>query len=528
MTWLARNNPDSAWAHLTTTDFAAAAARPGALAILPVYGLGDHGMGLPLDAQEAVASVLLADACAEIQASASASCAPCVLPPLRFGPAPHPSSSWFGVSVDTGRDTVVELAQGIRFAGYTKLLILSTSPWHREWLDAAGRDVRVETGLTVFRIHLASLGVDFHPAAAHSLRLGTQALAAILMEETPVESHAQDSADENFRPGRWVHGPPLPAGPVGEARAIAAGLVRKQAGERLARLVIEASVHGRGEVPRLAPPAPPAIAPLPFRVPDEPAPLWRPYGRRYLGALHREALRSAALRPGALAILPVGAIEQHGPHLPVGVDSIIGQGLLARALALTPGHLPAYVAPPVLVGKSNEHAEWPGTLTLSARTFAALVRAQIEQLHRLGFHRIAIFNTHGGNSAVLVPLIRELQATLFGLRLGMLQSAFRPAQSPQEAAYGFHAGEWETSLMLALAPVLVRRARAVCHYPAQLDDAGELRPEGAAITLCWTTRDIAPQGVMGDATIATPSQGEAWADGAAASLADRIAALTRT
>ncbi len=123
---------------------------------------------------------------------------------------------------------------------------------------------------------------------------------------------------------------------------------------------------------------------------------------------------------------------------------------------------------------------------------------------------------------MLVPLIRELQGALPDLRLGMLQSAFKPVQSPQEAAYGFHAGEWETSLMLALAPSLVRGARAICHYPARLDDAGELRPEGSAITVAWTTRDIAPQGVMGDATLATPAQGEAWVEATAASLAERI------
>ncbi len=525
MTWLARAYPDTSWAHLTTLDFASAAVRPGAFALLPVHGHGDHGMGLPIDAEEALASVLLADACAE--AAACPACAPCVLPPLRFGPAPLPSATWFGLPTDTARDLVLELAQGVRFAGFTKLLIFSTSPWHREWLDAAARDVRVETGLSVYRIHLASLGLDFHPGASQSLRLGTQALAAGLMEFCPVESHPQESSDEGFRPGRWDHAPPLPAGAISQPRAIAAALVRRQAAERLARLLVETAAHGRGAVPRLAPPAAPAHCPPPLRAPAEPAPLWRPYGSRYLGSLHREALRAASRRPGALVILPTGAIEQHGPHLPVGVDALIGQGLLVRTLALTPAYLPVYIAPPLLVGKSNEHADWPGTLSLSARTFAALVRAQVEQLHRLGFHRIAIFNTHGGNSAVLVPLVRELQTALPGLRLGMLQSAFKPAQSPQEAAYGFHAGEWETSLMLALAPSLVRRARAICHYPAQLDDAGELRPEGAALTLAWTTRDIAPQGVMGDATLATPAQGEAWAAGSAASLAERIAHLAR-
>jgi creatinine amidohydrolase len=516
MTWLARAHHDCFWAHLTTTDFPAAAARPGALAVLPVSGHADHGMGLPVDAEEAVLADLLTEACGQ----ALAACAPCVLPPLRFGPSPHPASTWFGLDAVAARDLVLELARGVRFAGFAKLLIFSSSPWHREWLDAAARDIRVETGLVVYRIHLASLGLDFHPAASPCIRQGTQALASALLGVVPAPSARQESIDEHFRPGNWMQPPPLSGGPIGESRAQAAALVRLEAAERLGRLLAEAAWHGHGTPPRAAP------APA-QRPPAELAPLWRPYGARYLGALTAEGLRAAGHRPAAVAILPTGAIEQHGPHLPVGVDAMIGQGLLARALDLLDPALPVYVAPPVLVGKSNEHADWPGTLSLSHRSFAALVRAQVEQLHRLGFRRVALFNTHGGNSAVLVTLIRDLQQ-LPGLRLGMLQSAYKPAQSPQEAAYGFHAGEWETSLMLALAPGLVRQARAVCHYPAQLDDAGELRPEGAALNLAWTTRDLAPQGVMGDATLATPAQGEAWVQGSAASLAERLRPLATT
>ncbi len=513
MTWLARANPDCSWAHLPTTEFPAVAARPGALAVLPIHGFADHGMGLPLDIEEVVASSVLADAATE----AALVSAPCVLPPLRFGPAPYPGFGWFGLPLENARELVLELARGVKFSGFEKLLIVSTNPWHREWLDATARDIRVETGLATYRIHLGSLGLDFHPGAPHAQRLVLQALAAGLLDLRPLPSVAQESSDEDFRPGKWAHPPPLPAGAIEPERAAAAATLRAQAAERLGRLLVEAAWHGRGHPPRAgAAPAKSAESP----------PLWRPFGARYLGGLHRDALRGAANRPGALAILPTGAIEQHGPHLPVGVDSIIGQGLLSRALAAVPHGVPVFVAPPITIGKSNEHADWPGTLTLSARSFAALVRSQVEQLHRLGFQRIAIWNTHGGNSAVLVPLIRELQA-LPGLRVGMLQSGFKPVQSPQEAAYGFHAGEWETALMLALAPSLVRRHKAVCHYPAQLDDAGELRPEGSALTLAWTTRDIAPQGVMGDATLATSERGEAWTAASSAALAERIVALAR-
>lgn len=512
MTWLAQAHPETAWAHLPTTEFPAWSARPGSIAILPVYGCADYGMGLPLNASEGLGDAILLPASAE----AAGGCSPLVLPPLRFGPAPCPDSSWFGAPLDLAFDLVREISQGVKAAGFSKLLIYSACPWQREWLDAAARDARVETGMTVYRVHLGSLGLDFHPAAPHSIRLGTQALAACVLDLEPVASAPQRSGDENFRPGRWEQAPPLPGGPLGEARLEAAKLVQKQAAERLARLVVEAAWHKTGSLP-------PATR-LVFA--SAPPPAWRPFGHRHLPGMTRNALTASALQPGAVAVLPTGAIEQHGPHLPVGVDSILGQGLLARALEKLPAATPVFTAAPLLVGKSNEHADWPGTLTLGARTFAALVRAQVTELHRLGFRRIAIFNTHGGNSPVLVPLIRELQ-NLPDLRIGMLQSDYRAAQSPQEATYGFHAGEWETSLMLALSPSLVRRARAVCHHPAQLDDAGELRPDGSALTLAWTSRDIAPQGVMGDATLATPSQGELWAEGTADSLAERLDLLTR-
>lgn len=516
MTWLARLHPETSWAHLATTDFPTYAAAPGSLAILPVHGYADHGLGLSLDTEETLASHVLTAACAE----AVATCAPCVLPPLRFGPAPYPASTWFGLAPDTARDLLLELARGVRFAGFTRLLLLSTSPWHKEWLDDAAVDIRVETGLTVYRIHLAALGLDFHPGAPESVRLVVQAAASSLLGSDPGPSHPQDSSDETFRPGKWGHAPPLPAGPVGEERAAAARALLQKSAERLARLLTDAAWNGRPPATRFAAPSPAVKTAL------EPAPLWRPYGHRLLGSLGRDSLKAAAYRPGSLVILPTGAIEQHGPHLPVGVDSVLGQGLLARALSLLHPGAPVSVAPPVLVGKSNEHSDFPGTLSLSARTFTALVRSQVEQLYRLGFQRIALWNTHGGNSASLVTLVRELQS-LPGLRIGLLQHGYKPHQSPQEAAYGFHAGEWETALMLALAPALVRRARAICHYPAQLDDAGELRPVGSALTFGWTARDIAPNGVIGDATLATTDQGEAWVNATAQALASRIATLAR-
>jgi len=520
MTWLARHPPETSWAHLTTTDFPACASRAGALAVLPVHGLADHGLGLSLDAEEALASAVLTGACA----AAALLCAPCVLPPLRFGPAPHPASTWFGVSLDLADDILLELARSVRFAGFERLLLLSTSPWHKEWLDNAAVDIRIATGLTVYRIHLGALGLDFHPAALIETRLAVQAAAALVLGETPVASAPQESRDEHFRPGHWVHAPPLPAGPFEASLRTAADTLIKQSTARLSRLLIEAAWDGATpDADNTA-----ASSVTAFEQAQGTAPLWRPYGKRLLTALTPAALVAAASQPGAVAILPTAAIEQHGPHLPLGVDALIGQGLLSRALGLLPAECPVYVAPPILVGKSAEHADFPGTLTLTTRTFSALVRAQIEQLYRLGFRRIAVWNTHGGNSAVLVPLLRELQ-TLPGLRLGMVAHGFKPAQTPLETELGFHAGEWETSLMLELASALVRRAKALRHYPARFEakTVGELRPVGAALTFGWRTRDLAPDGVLGDATLATPEKGEAWSSAAARALADRLLALSQ-
>jgi creatinine amidohydrolase len=122
---------------------------------------------------------------------------------------------------------------------------------------------------------------------------------------------------------------------------------------------------------------------------------------------------------------------------------------------------------------------------------------------------------------VLATTVRELRETL-GLDAAILRHGFKPDVTAQEAAWGFHADEWETSLMLACAPELVRMKQAVGEYPARLDDPGELRPGNAAAAFAWMTRDISKSGVMGDATKATVANGRRWLDAAASALAERI------
>ena len=246
------------------------------------------------------------------------------------------------------------------------------------------------------------------------------------------------------------------------------------------------------------------------------------YRDRYLPAMTPERIATLPDKAWAPVIVATGAIEQHGPHLPVAVDALMGQIWLSLALARLPAGASAYVAPPITIGKSNEHSGFPGTRTISRDTLRALLLAVARQVRAWGFHQLAVLNTHGGNSSVLKYTVREIQAT-FGLRSGLLRPKLDLDVSAQEAAYGFHAGEVETSWIMAAAGSLVRPAAAGCEYPARLGDPGELRPESAPATFAWTTRDLSKTGVMGDATAATAAKGARWLDHGATAYAELIA-----
>jgi len=120
--------------------------------------------------------------------------------------------------------------------------------------------------------------------------------------------------------------------------------------------------------------------------------------------------------------------------------------------------------------------------------------------------------------------LRELQSE-HGLVVEHLRLPTSSELSAQERAWGFHAGEWETSLMLALAPDLVDQTKVICHYPVKLDDPGQLRPESAPVIHAWQTSDLAPDGVMGDATAATSAKGHRWFEEAMQKLSDAVIRL---
>ena len=232
-------------------------------------------------------------------------------------------------------------------------------------------------------------------------------------------------------------------------------------------------------------------------------------------------------RETTLLILPTAAIEQHGHHLPLATDTLINNLLLGRALEKLPAELPVYALPPVHYGKSNEHLGFPGSLSVSAATFMAVLRDLGSSLSGAGFKKMVLYNTHGGNSPLIDVMARDLRAE-FGLRTFALHGAGGIAfegLSAQEKAYGFHAGEVETSLLLASVPDLVDRSAYTANYIADASKPELLRPENAPATFAWLTRDIAESGVMGDPRPATGEKGSRWLEEAATRLAAALEAM---
>lgn len=250
------------------------------------------------------------------------------------------------------------------------------------------------------------------------------------------------------------------------------------------------------------------------------------YRTRYLPAMTVEQIAALPDKAWAPVIIATGAIEQHGPHLPVAVDALIGETMVAMAIDRLPPGASCYVAPPITIGKSNEHTGFPGTLMISKQTLRSLLLVIARQVHAWGFKSIAIINTHGGNTAVLTYTLREIQATL-GLRAEFLNAGVQLEISPREKAFGYHANEVETAWLLALVERHVRFHRAVCDYAGDITDSPLLRAEQSIATFAWTSQDLSESGVMGDATAGTAEKGRRWLPQVGQGFADAIAKLNR-
>ena len=243
------------------------------------------------------------------------------------------------------------------------------------------------------------------------------------------------------------------------------------------------------------------------------------------------ALQSTGQAAQVVAVLPVAAVEQHGPHLPLSVDATLLQGVIDAALPHLGANVPALFLPPQNIGLSTEHENFPGTLTLSPATVIALWTELGACVARAGVKKLLIFNSHGGNVAVMDIVSRELRQ-----RHGLLvysASWFSLPQPPevqglfsaQEHRFGIHAGDIETSMMLHLAPGTVHMEHAQ-NFRSTSQDRSErftILGNGKSAKMGWAIEDYHPSGAVGQADVATADKGRAVVHAAGAALAALLA-----
>jgi creatinine amidohydrolase len=238
-----------------------------------------------------------------------------------------------------------------------------------------------------------------------------------------------------------------------------------------------------------------------------------------------------------IAVLPVAAIEQHGPHLPLNVDTTLVEGVIGAALPHLAGDLPVLFLPTQAIGFSPEHTAFAGTLTLKAETVIRLWTELAESVAASGVKKMVLLNSHGGQVGLLDVVARDLRA-----RLGMLVysvnwfnlplldengASVSALFSAEEHRFGIHAGEIETSMMLALKPGQVDMTEAQ-NFRSTSQDRAEKFPilgNGKSAKLAWQMQDYNPHGAVGNAAAATADKGRAVLGAAGRSLAAVLAEI---
>ena len=243
--------------------------------------------------------------------------------------------------------------------------------------------------------------------------------------------------------------------------------------------------------------------------------------------------QASGLAAQTVAVMPVAAVEQHGPHLPLSVDATLLQGVVAAALPQLPADLPVLFLPPQAIGLSTEHLSYPGTLTLSPATLIALWSELGACVARAGVKKLLLLNGHGGNVAAMDIVARELRqrhglltysASWFSLPL---PDAVQGLFSAQEHRFGIHGGEIETSMMLHLAPATVHMEEARDWRSTSQDRAAAhaILGNGRSAKMGWAIEDYHPAGAVGNAAAATAAKGQAVVQAAGQALAHLLSEL---
>lgn len=229
-----------------------------------------------------------------------------------------------------------------------------------------------------------------------------------------------------------------------------------------------------------------------------------------------------------IAVLPLAATEQHGPHLPLRTDVLIAEAYLKRVRELLPESIPSTFLPIEEIGISTEHSDFPGTLTLATDIALAKWMAIGESIVRAGIRKLVMVTSHGGNSAAMTLIAQDLRAQYDMLAVTTGWSRFGPPDgmfSAQELRHGIHGGAVETSIMLARYPQQVRTDKIANFHPAGTAMEREYRWLSAyrPAPFAWQAQDLHPSGAVGDATQASAEKGERLIDRGARAFCELLA-----
>jgi creatinine amidohydrolase len=237
---------------------------------------------------------------------------------------------------------------------------------------------------------------------------------------------------------------------------------------------------------------------------------------------------------GIVAVLPLGATEQHGPHLSCGVDTLLLEGVLQTALPLLPNDVAVLVLPTLAVGLSPEHARFAGTLSLRSQTVLQLWTDVGESVATAGVRKLLLYNGHGGHQGALDLVARDLRARCdlqvwwsSWMQLPLLDETGERQDWPfdaHEQRFGIHAGAIETSMMLALAPQQVDMAQAR-RFDSRAQTRSGLLGDGRSAKLGWQMQDLNPCGAAGDASAASAELGQRVVQGTARALAQLLSEI---